>query len=92
MSSDKNKGKGTKSTAGSDSDGKKSGCTFIFYLGGCCGCEKKIDMRRQTSQKKSFVEVLPEGGVVQFRSTFVYSLPPFSDTLELLSPSLLLSV
>ena len=43
------KGKGTKSTAGSDSDGKKSGCTFIFYLGGCCGHEKKIDMRRQNN-------------------------------------------
>ena len=56
-SSDEKKGTGTKSTSGSDTNGNKSGCTFIFYLGGCCGREKKFDMRRQTSQQNSFEEV-----------------------------------
>ena len=31
---------------------------LFFYLGGCCGHEKKIDTRRQTSQQNSFEEVL----------------------------------
>ena len=48
---------------------KKSGCTFIFYLGGCCGHEKKIHMSRQNN---SFEEILHYGtcGVVQLKSNF----------------------